>query len=77
MQNCTLIEAVLSMLYHSRFAKSYWGEALLIANYIQNRLPTKALDNITPYEIWHGHKANLSYLKVFGCTTYVHCSQEM
>jgi len=75
-KNCTLIEAILSMLYHTGFTKSYWGEALLTTNYLQNTLPTKALDNITPYEIWYGHKPNLSYLKVFGCIAYVHRPKE-
>ena len=75
-KNRTLIEVVLSKLHHVGFTKSYWDEALLIANYIQNRLPTKALTNATPYELWHGCKSNLSYLKVFRCTTYVHRPKE-
>jgi hypothetical protein len=71
-----LIEAILSMLHRTGFTKSYWGEALLTANYIQNRLSTKVLTNATPYELWHGRKPNLSYLKVFRCTAYAHCPKE-
>jgi hypothetical protein len=59
------------MLYHSNFTTAYLGEAVLTATYLQNRLPTKAILNNTPYELWTGHKPNLSHLRTFGCTAYV------
>ncbi|KAI3793169.1 hypothetical protein L1987_35784 [Smallanthus sonchifolius] len=34
-----------------------------------NLAPTKKVDK-TPYEIWHGSKPNLSYLRVWGCDAY-------
>nr|GFC76458.1 retrotransposon protein, putative, Ty1-copia subclass [Tanacetum cinerariifolium] len=37
---------------------------------ILNMVPTKKV-NKTPYEIWHGKAPNLSYLKVWGCESYV------
>jgi hypothetical protein len=30
---------------------------------------------MTPYELWHGKKPNLSHLKVWGCEAYVKCLQ--
>ena len=35
-----------------------------------NLAPTTKV-NKTPYEIWHGHKPNLSYLRVWGCDAYI------
>jgi hypothetical protein len=38
--------------------------------YILNRSPTKALNNRTPYEAWHGCKPAVSHLWVFGCLAF-------
>jgi hypothetical protein len=37
---------------------------------ILNRSPTKALNDRTPYEAWHGHKPAISHLRVFGCLAF-------
>ena len=42
-----------------------WGEAVLTACFILNRIPHKKLDQ-TPDELWKGYVLNLSYLKVWG-----------
>ena len=39
--------------------------------FIFNRKPTKALKGKTPFEAWHGHKPNVSFLKTFGCVGHV------
>jgi hypothetical protein len=39
------------MLHQSKFTTAYWGEAVLTATYVQNRLPTKAIQNSTPYKL--------------------------
>ena len=75
-KNRTLIEVVLSMLHHANFSSTYWGEAVLTANYLQNRLPTKAVYNKTPYELWTGRKPNLIHLQTFGCTAYALIPEE-
>ena len=50
-QNRTLKEMVRSMISHSTLPESLWGEALKTAAYILNRVPTKAINNKTPYEL--------------------------
>jgi hypothetical protein len=63
--------AILTMFFHSFLPKSYWGEALLIANYLQNRCPTKAiLENKSPYEVWTRISPTLIHLKIFRCIAY-------
>ena len=39
----------------------YWGDALLTAAYILNRVPTKSVIS-TPYELWTGRKPELGHL---------------
>ena len=45
---------------------SLWGEALKIAIYLLNRVPTKATIT-TPYELWIGRKPSLKHLHIWGC----------
>ena len=47
-----------------------WGEAVLTACFILNKILYKKLDK-TPYELWKGYVPNLSYLKVWGCLAKV------
>jgi hypothetical protein len=39
--------------------------------YIPNHSPTKALNDRTLYEAWHGRKPTVSHLQVFDCLTFV------
>ena len=59
-----------SMLVSSETALNLWGEAILSACHIQNRIPHKKTVK-TPYELWKGHVPNLKYFKVWGCLAKV------
>jgi hypothetical protein len=48
-----------------------WGEAVVIAVYLQNRLQTKSLVGRTPYEAWHGRKPAMNHLHVVGSRAFV------
>jgi hypothetical protein len=41
-------------------------EALKTTAHILNRVPSKSVPK-TPFELWHGRKPSLNYLKVWGC----------
>ena len=65
------------MLEHACLAKEYWGEAVMTAAFLRNRLPTCAHTSLkTPYEIWTKKKPILANVKVFGCNAYVHVPKE-
>ena len=49
----------------------FWGEAVRRATYLINRLPTRAVTGITPYEAWSKEKAHVDHIKVFGCVAYM------
>ena len=53
--NRTLLNMVRSMMFFKNVKLMFWGEAILCAVYIKNRCPSAALQNKTPYEMWHDH----------------------
>ena len=69
-KNITLVELTNAMLIESCVPLSFWGETLLTACYVLNRVPHKRT-KLTPFELWKGHKPNLGYLRVWGCLAYV------
>ena len=60
--NRTLVEMSRSMLIDAKLPKAFWAEAVSTAVYLKNRSPSKSLDNMTPYEAWHGSKPVASNL---------------
>lgn len=41
------------------------------AVFILNSSYTRSVNGKTPYEVWHGKKPAVHYLRVFGCIAYV------
>jgi len=66
----TLKEMMNVMLISSNAPDNLWGEALLTACFLQNRIPHKKTGK-TPYELWKGFQPNLKYLRVWGCLAKV------
>jgi len=58
------------ILISSSAPDNLWGEVLLTAYFLQNRIPHKKTGN-TPYELWRGYQPNLKYLRVWGCLAKV------
>lgn len=69
-RNRTLLDMVRSMMCRTNLPHSFWTIALDSTVKILNMAPTKKV-NKTPYEIWHGVKPKVSFLRVWGCNAYV------
>lgn len=68
--NRSLIEKARALLFQSGLDKEMWGEAVLTATYLMNRLPSKTTGT-TPYELWYKTKPNLANIRTFGSVGYV------
>lgn len=71
-KNRYLVEAVRCMLIDSRMEKCFWGEAICTANFVQNRVVTKAT-GCTPFERWFDSKPNFDNFRIFGenCAVWI------
>jgi transposase InsO family protein len=69
-KNRTLTDLVNAMLDTSGLFKAWWGEAILTACHVLNRVSTKNKE-ITPFEKWEKKRLKLSYLRTWGCLAKV------
>ena len=69
-KNRTVVEMARSLLKEKDLPNYFWAEAVATSVHLLNISPTKAVQNITPFEAWKGMKPSMSYLKVFGCIAY-------
>src|SRR3954468_22597139 len=66
-----LIDMVRSMMAQASLSVSFWGDALLTAAYLLNRVPSKSIE-LTSYELWTGRKPDLRHLRPWGSVAYAH-----
>jgi hypothetical protein len=69
-KNRTLTDLVNTMLETSRLSKECWGEAILTACHVLNKVPTKNKE-IAPFEESEKRKLDISYLRTWGCLAKV------
>ncbi|KAL8096063.1 hypothetical protein AgCh_037136 [Apium graveolens] len=74
-RNRYILEMSRCMLHEKNLPKSFWAEAANTAVFLQNRLPTKALNDQTPFEAWYDKKPSLKFLKIFGCLCFTYIPQ--
>lgn len=65
-----LLETARALRFEANIPKRFWGECILTAAYIINRLPSKVINNKTPYELVWNHKPEYEHLRIFGCLAY-------
>ena len=75
-KNHTLKEMANHMLQSKGLSLSFWAEAINCANYIVNRTPIKALNNITPEEAWSSIKPYVRHFCVFVSEAWAHIPNE-
>lgn len=62
-----VLEVARALRFQSGVPLCYWGDCVLTAVYIINRLPSAALNFEVPYERLTGEQVDYDSLKVFGC----------
>jgi hypothetical protein len=70
-----LLEVTRALLLFMHVPKSYWGDALLTAAYLINRMPSCVLNFKTPLEVLSPPFSSSNFVippRVFGCVCFVH-----
>ncbi|CAL2253605.1 unnamed protein product [Prunus armeniaca] len=75
-KNRYLLEVVRASLFGAKMPRPFWGEAVLSATYIINRIPSSILNFQSPIQTLHHHlqiphTLNLEP-RIFGCVVFVH-----
>jgi hypothetical protein len=70
--NRTIVERIRAFTHSSGLPKFLWGEALRHATWLKNRTATHALDGLTPYQAVFGRTPDISRLRRWGATVWVH-----
>lgn len=66
-----MIEMARSLLKEMQLSCQFWGEAIRHTIYLLNRLPTRSVTGVTPYEAWSGCKPHIGHIHVFGCVAHM------
>ncbi|RZB75887.1 Ubiquitin carboxyl-terminal hydrolase 14 [Glycine soja] len=72
-KNRHLLETARSLMLNSNVPTHHWGDAMLTACFLINRMPSSSLENQIPHSIVFPHDQLFHVSpKVFGCTCFVH-----
>ena len=69
------MEMTRCMLHEKDLPKRFWGKAANTIMCLQNRISTKVVKDLTPFEVWYGYKPSLKFLRVFGCLCFTYIPQ--
>ena len=75
-ENRTLQEHARCLLHQRNVDKRYWPDAVRTAAISFNMIPNRDQKDVTPFELWHGAKPDVSLLRTFGVTAFGSISKE-
>ena len=75
-KNRTIMEATRAMLHDQDLPMHLWAKASKTTVYVHNRTPHRVLENKTPEEVFSCKKPEVSHLRIFRCSVYIHILKE-
>ena len=67
-----------TMLVDAALPPRFWGEAVMTAVHVHNRMPSSAnVGSVSPYEGRFGRSPDLRHLRPFGVTAYVRVNRHI
>jgi hypothetical protein len=73
-KNCDLLEKTRAIMLQMNVPKHFWSYGILTVVYLVNRLPSRVLEFKSPLEVLQNKVPDISHIKVFGCTCFMHLS---
>ena len=72
----TIMERARCMRLHVGFPLQFWADAINTVVYLINRGPSRTLDGEIPQEAWIGKHLKYSFMRTFGCESFLHIGKE-
>ncbi|GMG18143.1 unnamed protein product [Phytophthora fragariaefolia] len=72
----TIMERVRALLLNGKLPKPIWAECVCHVTTLINMTPSSKTDGRAPYELWYRRIPSVTYMKVFGCSVYVHITEQ-
>ncbi|CAL1356682.1 unnamed protein product [Linum trigynum] len=65
-----LLDTARALRFHANLPIRFWGECVLTAAFLNNRMPLVSIGNKSPYQVLFGSDPAYGHLRSFGCLVY-------
>lgn len=72
-----ILETARAIRFQGHIPIRFWGECILTAVHIINRMPLSVLHNVSPFEVLFGKQPDIAYMRIMGCLCYATNTQKI